>query len=189
MPYKLRGILVHGLGVGLSTGLDTLAAKINAIPDTVHVTVVEEGAFAYELLGRNEGILEQIVRDGSHLLFGGHSMGADETWKMCVMLETILRQHSIRIPFAFAYDQTCWGTNGGLPGQWLIPSIVEHAASWRQPYYPGGGRIMAMPGNVISKVEQFERTEPHVGIEATADTHQWILERIHEVLNTLGGKS
>jgi hypothetical protein len=55
---KLRGILIHGAGIGLSAGLDVLASKINVIDD-VHVDFVEEGAFAYELLGRNQSILEQ----------------------------------------------------------------------------------------------------------------------------------
>lgn len=187
MTLKLKGLFVHGLGIGLSTGLDTLAAEVNMI-DGVHVDVVEEGAFAYELLGRNEGLLEQIVKSGTHLLMGAHSMGADEVWKMSKDLAHILSEKKLRIPFAFSFDPTWWGTNGGPQGQWQIPSVVEVAASWRQPLQPGGGHIVRAAGNTTTEMHEFECTEPHAGfgsIEKKPEAHAWITEKIIEVLAKL----
>jgi hypothetical protein len=183
VTLKLQGLLVHGLGFGLSTGLDALATKINMI-DGVHVDVVEEGAFAYELLGRNESLLDRIVRSATLPLFGGHSMGADETWKMCVMLETILKQRNLHIPFAFSFDPTYWGTNGGPAGQWQIPSVVKSAMNFRQDAPPGGGRIVRA---AIGTVEIHEETlaDTHIGIAGDEVAHQQIIDKIIGVLATL----
>lgn len=137
---KIVGLCVHGLmGDTYSLGMDALASKLNrATPEGIHFSV--EGGNAPDLVA---GVLTQLLikaaQEGSTPMVFGHSMGGDFVWSFA----SAAARYNITLPLLGSIDPTCWRTNGPDAGHWIAPANVKTALNFRQPYYPGGGYVLA----------------------------------------------
>ena len=168
---KLRAIAIRGLTFGDDnlSRMDILADALNKIPG-VACKVESEGLLNYENLSSIEAELLAWARAGSQLGIIGHSMGADEVWKLAALLE----DRNIKIAVAASIDPTNWDQP---LGGWPVPATVAAAGNFYQDFPPGGGQIVLAPGNTTTMLYQERRADPHVGIERDP-VIKWIVDQI-----------
>lgn len=173
-PGAMRGLCIEGLlNETFSEGMITLRDGLNAVPGC-RFNAVHQGIFFYEALGTNFEAARTIKRAGGKLGLFGHSMGADEVWKIAAMLA----QANIDVDVAISIDPTCWGNNGGNAGQWVVPKNVKIAGNFRQAFYPGGGRIIRGPGFVGEFHEETIPTDSHVTIDNDRRVLNFIKDKV-----------
>jgi len=102
---KLPAVAIRGLTLGDDnlSRMDILANALNKIPG-VACKVESEGLLNYENLSSIEAELLAWAGAGSQLGIIGHSMGADEVWKLAALLE----DRHIKIAVAVSIDPTNW---------------------------------------------------------------------------------
>ena len=151
---KLRAVAIHGLTLGDDnlSRMDILANALNKIPG-VACKVESEGLLNYENLSSIEAELLAWAGAGSQLGIIGHSMGADEVWKLAALLE----DRHIKIAVAVSIDPTNWDQP---LGGWRVPATVAVAGNFFQDFPPGGGQIVLAPGNTTTTLHQERRADP-----------------------------
>ncbi len=157
----MSGLCIEGLlNETFSEGMPTLRDDLNVIKGC-RFTAVHQGIFFYEALASNYEAARAIKRSGRKLGLFGHSMGADEVWKIAAMLMAA----GLDVDVAISIDPTCWGNNGGEAGQWIVPRNVKSAGNFRQAFYPGGGHIVKGPGFTGAFFEETIPSDSHVTID------------------------
>lgn len=121
---------------------------------------------------------------GKKIIWIGHSLGA----MMAFYQADALNSLKISSPLFISIDPTDWGTNvpgiapwllgGSHAGEYLVPPNVDRWIQFRQPVYPGGGRAHLAPGNDHTKLEAYERLEPHVALPVTPAIQEIILSAV-----------
>lgn len=173
---KIDGLCVHGLmGDVYSLGMDALASKLNrATPEGVHFEVVggnnpdlEAGNLTRRLLASAaKGIAPVVI---------GHSLGGDFVWDFADKANAA----GVALPLMVSIDPVQWRGNRGVAGMWVAAKCVDVAMNFRQPFYPGGGRLTAADKRTL--VQEHTYSYPHanfgqaLAMDTAADIHASIL--------------
>ncbi len=154
---KIVGVCVHGLmGDVYSLGMDALASKLNrATPAGAHFDVV--GGNDPDLVAGN--LAAQLIAEAkaaSMPMVFGHSLGGDFVWDFADKANAA----GVELPLMASIDPVDWRGNRGTPGQWIVPPNVKVALNFRQPFYPGGGRLIA-GSPTATVVQEHTYSYPH----------------------------
>lgn len=171
-PDRIRAYTIRGyLGAIFSRGMDTLAARLNAlgVVCTVHPEAGPLG-WPYGNVGALTAEAAKSARQGFRLVLIGHSMGGDAALRIAQNLE----KKKIAVPLVVCFDPTRFGAPA-------IPANVGRAICFYQRVDPiGGSKITPGPGFRGTLVQE-KHNQLHSRLDDDPALHARVLAEISKL--------
>jgi hypothetical protein len=187
---NIIGVCRHGLGGDLySTGMDQLAAKLNAAtPVGCHFTVSGGNDPRLDEASFDQGLLAAMGKGGV-VIYIGHSLGADAALRFC----QLAARANFKLPLICPVDPVSWDSNAAQfqAGRWEVGPNVARVIGFLSTAFPGRGRVFPAAGNTTTQITDTQLNLPHatlpggLDIASSPDVHAAIISGVMDVVAQL----